>query len=376
MRSKTAYAIAVIALLLAIGSVIGFKLYQQAAITEYLDGRATPPVHLHAAVARLETWDQRLSAIGSLRAQQGIEIRSEVDGVIRRVHIQPGEQVKVGDLLVEMDDTVDRATLKSARVRLEKTRRDFERDRKLFERALVSTDQFEDSRSEYLSAQALVEETQGIIDRQSIRAPFSGSAGIHNLAEGHYLAKGDVLVTLQSLDTLYLDFNLPEKEIERVRPGQRVMFSVPSHGERIFSADVRYIDVKVQATTRNILVRAQVDNPELELLPGMFANATVILDQAHDVVTVPRAAVAFSLYGETVFLLEPVDNSETAGPAWKVRRQSVSSGDVRNNRIAVSGLHPGQVLALDSQHRLLDGSAVVIENLAALELAGLEAESR
>lgn len=362
MKPKFAYTIAVLLLVAVLGGAIGLKLYERAAIREYLDNREVPAVYLHAAVAREEIWDQRLSAIGSLVARQGIEIRSEVDGVIRQVHAKPRDLVRAGELLVEMDDTVDQATLKSARVRLDKTSRDFERDRKLFERALISEDQFESSRSDFNSAQALVEQTQGIIDRLSIHAPFTGSVGIHNLAEGHYLGKGDSVLTLQSLDTLYLDFNLPEKELERVKPGQRVIFTVPSHGERQFQAEVLYIDVEVQATTRNILVRAVVNNPGLELLPGMFADATVILDESQAVVTVPRAAVAFSLYGETVFLLTPDEGSKSGGPDYRAHRQSVTTGDVRSNRIVVYGLVAGQVVALDAQHRLLEGSPVVIAN--------------
>ncbi len=372
MRAKISYGVIILVLILVLGGAIGFKLYKQAEIREYLDNRETPAVHLNATLAVADSWDQRLSAIGSLRSQRGIDISSEVDGVIRRLHITPGEQVQAGDLLVEMDDTVDRATLKSAKVRLEKTRRDFERDRTLFERALISEDQFENSRSEFDSAEALVEETRGIIDKKSIEAPFAGRVGIHNLAEGHYLGKGDPLVKLEALQSLFLDFHLPEKHLESVAPGQQVRFSVPSFGEQVFQAEVKYVDVYIQATTRNILVRSVVDNAEQHLLPGMFANVTLIMDQSRPVVTVPREAVAFSLYGETVYLLEPTGIDGTGNKpdqtGWKARRLSVKTGDVRNNQIVVEGVRAGQVIARDTQHRLLEGSPVIIENLDALPL--------
>lgn len=359
-------------LLLVFGGVIGFKLYKRAAVQQFLDARGTPAVHLNATVARAATWEQQLEAIGSLRARQGIEIRSEVDGVIRRVHVESKQPVKAGDLLVELDDTVDRATLKSAQVRLKQTQRDFERDRSLFERKLVSEDKFDSSRSDYESAQALVEEIQGIIDKKRIRAPFTGTIGIHNLAEGHYLDQGDQVVTLQSLDTLYLDLPLPEKELERLRPGQRVIFTVPTHRQRPFNAEVRFVDVVVETTTRNVLVRAEADNPRHDLLPGMFAKATVILEEDRDVVTVPREAVAFSLYGETVYLLEK--NEESNG--WVARRKAVTTDEVRNGYISVAGISPGQLIAEDTQHRLLDGTPVVIDNLAELEANGAVSEAR
>lgn len=352
---------------LVFGGVIGFKLFKQSKITEYLSNMGTPPVHLNAAVAKAEAWPQQLAAIGSLRARRGIDIRSEADGVIRKIHVQPGQLVIAGALLVELDDTVDRATLKSADVRLQKANRNFERDKALFEKDLVSEDQFENSRSEFESAEAFVEETQGIIAKKVIQAPFDSSIGIHNLAEGHYLSKGDKIVSLQDLDALYLDMKLPEKELENLRFGQQVVFSVPSHPGRSFTGVVRFIDVQVQATTRNVLVRAEVENPQHELLPGMFADATIVLEQSHDVVTLPRTAVAFTLYGETVFLLQEETDADKKTTIWKAYRKPVKSGEMRDGRLAVTGLEAGQMVALDTQHRLLDGSPVEIENLAALD---------
>jgi len=362
-------------LALVFGGVIGFKLFKQSMITDYLSSMGTPPVHLNAARAVAEEWPQHLAAIGSLRARRGIDIRSEADGVIRKLYIEPGQWIAAGELLVELDDTVDRATLKSATVRLQKARRDFERDRSLFERDLVSRDQFESSRTEFENAEAHVEETQGIIDKKSIRAPFDSNIGIHNLAVGHYLSKGDVVVALQDLDTLYLDMKLPEKELENVRLGQQVFFSVPSHPGHSYTGVIRYIDIQVQATTRNVLVRAVVDNPDHELLPGMFADATVVLNQSHDVVTLTRTAVAFTLYGETVFLLQEEKDSASATSSWKAHRKPVKSEETRDGRLAVDGLEAGQLVALDTQHRLLEGSLVVIENLAELGLQAPAAET-
>jgi membrane fusion protein (multidrug efflux system) len=353
-------------LALVFGGVIGFKLFKQSMIADYLSKMGTPPVNLNAAVAESATWPQHLAAIGSLRARRGIDIRSEADGVIRKLYIQPGQLVKTGDLLVELDDTVDRATLKSADVRLEKARRNFERDKALFEKALASKDQFENSRSEFESAEAFVEETQGTIDKKSIRAPFNSSIGIHNLAEGHYLSKGDKVVSLQDLDSLYLDMKLPEKELEELRLGQQVIFSVPSHPGRTFSGVIRFIDVQVQATTRNVMVRAEVDNPQHELLPGMFADATIVLEQSREVVTLPRTAVAFTLYGETVYLLQQETDADKGTTSWKASRKPVKSGETRDGRLAVTGIEAGQMVALDTQHRLLEGSPVEIQNLTAV----------
>lgn len=365
------FILAIAILGIGFGGVIGFNLYKQSAITAYLSSQGAPPIYLNAVRTEKETWEQQLSAIGSLRAERGISIRSETDGVVKKIHFVSGQHVEAGELLVELDTTVDRATLKSATVRLEASRRDFERDRALFEKDLISEGQFEKSRSEYQSAEALVEQTEGIIDKKIIRAPFTSTAGIHNLAVGHYLAKGDNVVSLQALDTLYLDMNLPENELEKLKIGQRVVFTVPSHGEREFSGEVRFIDVQVQATTRNILVRALVDNSQRDLLPGMFASADIKLAETVEYVTVPRDAVAFSLYGETVYVLRK-QQTDQGRTAWTAHRLSVTSGEVRGSRIAISGLEAGQLIALDSQHRLLEGSPVAIANSEALGLPPME----
>lgn len=358
--------VAAVVLTVIFGGVIGFKLYKQAMIRDYLANMGLPSVPLNATVADSLTWDHRLAAIGSLRAQAGVDIRSEVGGVIRRVHVGSRDAVQEGDLLVELDDAIEQATLKGARARLVKVQRDFQRDQSLFERGLISEDQFDGSRSEFESAAALVEQTEATIDKKALQAPFSGTVGIHNLAEGHYLEAGDIVVTLQALDKLYLDLNLSEKELENLSPGQRVIFRVPSHGEREFEGTIRFVDVVVQTTTRNVLVRAEVDNSHGLLLPGMFASATIVLDEARDVVVLPREAVAFSLYGETVFVLEPADDPD-ASSDWVARRQAVTTGEVRGDLIEVIGLEAGQIVARDTQHRLLEGTPVEIHNPEVLE---------
>ncbi len=353
--------LAVVVLAVVFGGVIGFKLFKQAMIRDHLANMGMPAVHLNAAVAEAAVWDQRLAAIGSLRARAGIDVRSELGGVIRRLHVQSRQSVAQGDVLVELDDTIEQATLRSARARLLKVQRDFERDRSLFERNLISEDQFDGSRSEFEAAEALVEQTQATIAKKTIRAPFDGTVGIHNLAEGHYLEPGDIVMGLQALDQLYLDLNLPAKELERLQPGQRVVFRVPSHGEREFVGEIRFVDVVVQTTTRNVLIRAEVDNSDGLLLPGMFASATVILDEARDVVTLPREAVAFSLYGETVYVLERGTDEAQDGD-WVARRRVVSTDELRDGLVAVNGVEPGQVVARDTQHRLLEGTPVAVAN--------------
>lgn len=373
---KKRLVIMAVVLTLIFGGAIGFKLFKREMIRDYLANMGTPTVPLNAARVTPAQWEERLPAIGSLRARQGIEIRSEASGVIDGVHVKSGQQVKAGDLIVTMDDEVEQATLKSAKVRLAKARRDFKRDQSLYERELLSEGEFENSRSEVESAEAMAEETQGIIFRKSIRAPFDGTVGIHSLAEGHYLAPGDEVVTLQALNTLYLDMMLPEKELERLSVGQQVSFTVPSRGDIQFNGEVRFIDARIQSSSRNILVRAEVDNAEGHLLPGMFADATIHLGKIKDVLTVPREAVAYSLYGETIYVLEEKtqtpDSDEQEGeeqdkqPKWFATRRQVSTGEVRGEIVALEGVQAGDLVARDTQNRLLGGTPVSIENLESL----------
>lgn len=358
------FVIAAMVLALLFGGTIGFKLYKRSLIKDHLAAAARQPVYLTGVRALAATWDRRLAATGALRARHGVDIRSEVDGVVRRVFVNSRQLVGEGDVLVELDATVEKADLKSARASLEKARLDFERDRLLFDRKLIPASRLDASRAEFESAEALTEQIQGIIARKIIKAPFAGTLGIHDLAEGQYLETGDTLVSLQALDRLYLDLYLPEKELQGLHPGQRVVFRVPGHGAREFTSEVRFVDVIVQTETRNVLVRAEVENRDRRLLPGMFADAEIILDEARDVVVVPRQAVAFSLYGETIYLLEPAGRAPDQ--SWTAHRKTVKTGEVRGDSIVVSGVAAGQMIALDSQHRLLEGTPVVIENLEKL----------
>lgn len=355
------FLIMTLALIVIFGGAIGFKLYKRSLIRDYVSKMGLPSTNLNAALVTKQTWQRILPAIGSLRAQSGIDLRTETAGIVDKIFVSSGQHVGKGDPIVQLDDTVDKATLKSALVRLNKTKVDFERDQSLFERNLISVDKFEKSRSDFQSAEALVEETQGIIERKSIKAPFAGQLGIHNLSLGQYLEQGEAVVALQGLDKLYLDINLPEKEIGRLRVGQTVDFTVPSYVDRHFSGVIEFIDVQVQVTTRNVLVRAEINNKEKLLLPGMFANATIILDERDEVLAVPREAVAFSLFGETVYQLNKQQDQEGKA-GWFVHLQPVTTGELRDGLIEVIGLEEGQLVARDSQNRLLEGAPVTIEN--------------
>lgn len=353
------------ALLLVFGGSIAFKLHKQSAMREMFASMGLPPAHINAVRVEETTWQPTLAAIGTLQARQGIEIRSEVNGVVRAVHVKSGQSVRAGDLLVELDDAVEQATLKSANASLRKASRDYERDLALFKRRLIAEDALDVSRSAFENAEALVEKTRAIIDKKTLRAPFDGRVGIHRLARGHYLDEGDEIVSLQALNALYLEFSVPENELGKLTEGQQVDFTVPSHGARRFQAIINSVNSQVQITTRNVRVQALVENPDHALLPGMFADVRVTVNQQLPVVVVPREAVAFTPYGEAVFLLEPGKEPSQ----WQSLRVPVTSGIGQGDFLSVSGLKAGQLVARDSQNKLLDGTPVIIQNSAELGLS-------
>lgn len=363
-----------IAVALVFGGIFGFKLVERHFIGEYFANFTPPPRVVSAEYATEQSWQPYLSAIGTLSAVNGVDVSSEMEGKVKRIHFQSGQSVYQGELLLEIDDEVEQATLKSLLARLKLAQLNYERDEKLIKKKLTSQEQIDRSRAELDEVVALVEQTKATIDKKKIKAPFTGKMGIRKVDLGQYLSKGDTLTTLQAMDDLYLDFNLPEQEFTRLYVGQTLQFSVDAYPGREFQAKVIAVNAKVDAETRNILVRAQFNNKDTLLVPGMFASIKLILDQNDVVVTVPQTAVTYTLYGETIFKVEQDAGNNQEGSKLVARRISVVTGDRRDDRVAIrSGIAVGDLVVSDGQIKLKNGTAITIANQNELDRVALDA---
>lgn len=344
------------------GGIFGYKLVERHFMGEYFANFVPPPRIVSGDYARAEVWQPYLSAIGTLSSVNGVDLSSEVEGKVKVIHFVSGQLVKRDQLVLEIDDEVELANLKSLQARLKLARLNYERDEKLIQKKLTSQEQIDRSRAELDEVVALVEQTKATIAKKSIRAPFSGKVGIRQVNLGQYLSKGEALTTLQATDMLYLDFSLPEQDFPKLYIGQLLTFSVDAYPEQEFTAEVVAINAKVDAETRSILVRAQYENREALIVPGMFAAVKLILDQDADVITVPQTAVTYTLYGDTVYRVESKQpgNGEAG---LIVQRIAVVTGDKRGDRVAIkSGVAVGDLVIADGQMKLKNGTAIELAN--------------
>ncbi len=349
-----AYAVSILVLLVLFGS-IGAYLYQRFAAFGAMDF-SPPPVTVAVSTSRSETWDQTLSAVGTVRAVRGIDLTSEASGEITEIRFDSGDQVKAGQMLLVLNDKVELASLASQAASLELAEILFERDRALIEKRSIPQSQFDRSRADLARAKAQLAETQARLENKRIAAPFAGTMGIRQVDVGDYLSPGTVIASLQDQSSLEVDFTVPARFVPSLRVGLLVSVSVDGFADREFSAEVTAIDARIDTNTRNVLLRSRLEDTD-GLIPGMFAELELDLGDQQTVVTIPETAMTYALQGNTVFVLEELeDGSLTATP------RVVSAGAVRAGRVAVlDGLGADERVVSVGQNKLYRGVRVVID---------------
>ena len=334
-------------------------------------GQTVPTVATSEAL--LETWPPQLRAIGSFRAVKGVEVAPQVGGVIRAIRFESAQDVKQGDLLVEIDDSTEQADLKANEAALLNASSTFERQNQLVVGGTTSKATFDQARAGRDQAAAQVQRIKAVIAQKNIVAPFSGRLGIRRVDIGQYASPGTSLITLQQLDPIYADFQMPEQSLAILAVGQPVDVAVDAFPQQTFTGTVKFLDSRVSPDTRNFLVRAEIPNPNKKLLPGMFANVTVRAGAPKAVVTIPRTAITYSLYGDSVVLLKPeapaAGSAQAAGTqadqTYTTDRRAVKIGDTRGDRVSIlDGLAKGDVVVTQGQLKLQPGARVKIDRAA------------
>lgn len=361
--------------LLVAGIVAGFAYFQFVAkpemVQKAMSQRGAPPVSVTTAEAASATWEPRLPAIGTLVAVRGIDVAPQVGGVIDTVHFESGQDVEAGAPLIEIDDSVEEADLQSARATLKRANLDLERQRDLLQRGNTPKASYDAAIASRDTAAADVARIQAVIDQKNIEAPFDGRLGIGQVDPGEYLSPGATIVTLQQLDPIFADFPLPEQYLDRLKVGQVVEVTIDAFPQEIFVGEIAAIDAKVNQQTRSILVRARMPNTERILLPGMFANLAVRAGQSRQVVTVPRTAITYSLYGDAVYVVKaPANGGQGDGKdaGREVERRFVKTGETRENQVELTeGVKAGETVVSSGQLKLYPGAKVTVDNSRALK---------
>ena len=316
-----------------------------------------PPASVAVTEVRTESWQPRLNAVGTVSATQGVFVTTEVAGIVREILFASGQKVKKGAVLVRLEDSVDKADLRGLQAERDLARIKFDRLAKLLKDKSVSQSDYDEAKAELDSAEAKVASKRALIDKKSIRAPFDGALGIRSVDVGEYLAPGARLVPLQALDPVYVDFYLPERHFAQLYGGQSVEVRVTARPGQVFRGEITAINPGVDESTRSIQVQATLANREQLLRPGMFAEVGVLLPRRDEVVTLPRAAITYTPYGDSVFLAVEKD-----GQLLTERRQ-VTTGVVQEGRVEIlTGVQPGDQVVLAGQVKLRSGQAVQIDN--------------
>ncbi len=336
---------------------------------------APKPTAVTAEAVKVEKWPPELTAIGTLRAYQGVAIAPQAAGDVAAIHFKSGDDVDAGALLINIDDSVEQADLANGLAQLKNAEVTLTRQKTLVVQGNTPQSTVDTALATRNSAAATVERTRAVIAQKVIKAPFAGRLGLRNVDLGQYVAVGTSLVTLQQLDPIYADFPVPEEDLRSLAVGQLVKMTVDAIPGRSFEGKIEAIDARVSAESRNVMARAVFANPDRKLLPGMFANLTVTTGEPASLLTVPRTAIVYSLYGDNVFVVRAAPHArEEGGVSDKggvsgliVERRFVKVGPARGERIAVEqGLRAGERVVTAGQIKLQAYMPVTIDEAAAL----------
>ena len=364
--------------LLFVGLAGGLGYFQYFVKPDMIRGfisQAPQPVNAVAAAhAETAKWTPLLPAIGTFRAVQGVEVAPQVGGVVREIKFESSQDVAKGVALVQIDDSTEQADLKSNEAALKNAEVALQRQRQLITGGNTPQANLDAAWATRDQAAAATERTRAIIAQKAIVAPFAGRLGIRRIDVGQYVSPGTMLVTLQQLDPIYVDFSLPEQNLADLKPGQSLESTVDAYPGTTFKGTIKFVDARVAADTRNVLIRGEIPNPQKKLLPGMFANVNVLAGAPTEVVTLPRTSISYSLYGDSVYVLTPAPQkageAQAAGSdqLYAIERRFVRPGDTREDKVAINeGVKPGELVVSEGQIKLQPNARVRVDPNAGLK---------
>jgi membrane fusion protein (multidrug efflux system) len=361
MKKRILYTIA--GLILVTGVLAGIKALQIHEMILHGEQSVPPPLPVNTVVVQRQSWQTLLTSVGSLEAVQGVMVTAELTGKVVNIGFEPGKKVRAGDVLVQQDISSEKAQLRGAEAALELARVNVERMRKLLADEAIAQSQYDNAAAQFKEAKAQVDNIRTIIEKKTIRAPFAGRLGIRLVNLGQTLNEGDQIVSLQSLNPIFVNFFLPQQELAQIRLGLKVQLTTDVLPGEIVEGEVTAINSQVDSSTRNIGVQATVANSQENLRPGMFVKVDVVLPVEDQVLAIPTTAVLYAPYGDSVFVVEKEKSEKNGQPGKIVRQQFVRLGEKRGDFVSVvSGLKEGETVVSTGAFKLRNGQAVVVDN--------------
>lgn len=361
-------AVMLVIVLLIFGSVIGFNIFKGKMMAKYFANMPIPTYPVSTFIVKQETWTPTIEAIGFIEPNQGLDISNETAGKVRNINFQSGQMVKKGELLLNQDTSVESANLRASQGRMPATKANLDRMRSLFAKGAVSKGNLDSAEADYLQLSAQIDSLQATIDRMNIKAPFSGQVGIRNVYLGQYLTAGTNIVRLEDTSVMKIRFTIPQTDLSQVKVGQTLHIFVDAYPKQPFQGSIAAIEPTVNTSSGVVQIQASVPNSDGFLRSGMFARVQVQLPKLPNQIAIPQTAVNFTLYGETVYVVEPGKDPQgqplldaEGKPVLVARQVVVKVGEHKEEMAHVlDGLKSGDQVVSAGQVRLSNGSHVKI----------------
>ncbi|PWE42390.1 efflux RND transporter periplasmic adaptor subunit [Pseudomonas prosekii] len=356
----------VLLIVLVLGAYKAFSVYTM------IQGfsKPKPPISVAVATVAEQPWQMRLPTVGTLKALQGVNLSLEIAGTVKDLMFESGQKVKAGQPLLQLDSAVESALLETAQADLGLAQLDFGRGSQLVDSRAISKGEFDRLSAQLQKNKATVNQLKASLAKKRIVAPFSGTIGIRQVDVGDYLASGTMIATLQDLSSLYVDFFLPEQSVPKIALGQPVQVVVSAYPSENFAGTISAINPKVENSTRNILVRATLANPDGKLLPGMFASLQVMLPDPQPHIVVPESAITYTLYGNSLYVVGQkkaedgsVEKDDQGQPILIAERRFIETGERRDGWVMINkGVQTGEQVVTAGQLKLDNGAHIAISD--------------
>ncbi len=355
--------IMIVGVAILLGAVFAFKAFVGFKIGQAMKANQQPAITVSSAKVVYQNWPQQIKATGSLDSYKGLNITSEIAGMVRSVNFEDGQVVKKGDLLVELNPDTERASLAVFTAQTELAKSTYARDQAQYVVRAVSKQQLDIDLANVRVGQSQMEQQASLIAKKMIRAPYSGRLGISTITKGDYVNPGDRIVRLQTFDPIEVVFTLPQQHIPKIKMGQAIQITTNVFPNRIFTGKITTLEPIVDVATRNVSLEGLLANPKGELMPGMFADVVTTFGKPLKLLTLPLTAISFNAYGQVVFIIKETGRDKQNHPILKVEQAFVKTGESRGDQISViSGLNSGDIVVTSGQLKLKNGSQVVINN--------------
>lgn len=358
------FIIAIVFVAVVAGGIVGFNLFRDRMIADFFANMPATAYPVSTVTAESGEWQPGIEAIGTVYASRGIDLAVEAGGVVRSVEFRANDEVEEGQLLVQIDDAIEQADLVAARSQVQVSNASLERARTLSDRGVSTAATVQEAEATASSALAQIERLNAILSQKSLEAPFSGTIGIPRVEAGQFVSVGTTVATLQDLNTLRVDFTVPEQQLARVSAGQTVTIATEA-GNPVASGTITGIEPRIDPQTRLVSLRAEVDNQDGRLNPGQFVRVRIQLPLEDDVIALPQTAVTTSLYGDYVYVVrdpeQPIETAEGEPERFVARQIFVQTGRRYGDQVEITeGISAGDRVVTAGQNRLSNGSQVTL----------------